>query len=165
MKSEQQIDGDGSASAAAHGALALAGSEGLGGASARPWQHAARSWPLLAAVLLACASCESDDVEPAPAVDGTEAAAECEFEYLGDLVRCENAGYPNTVETDATDLESCMQLCLERDDCTGVTDYFWLGLPDLGCFLYTSTCDAPSSPVWAEEDGGREYRRVCAAAP
>lgn len=87
---------------------------------------------------------------------------ECRFEYLGTWVRCENAGWPNTVATDAPDLLSCMQQCLERDDCTAVTDYLWLGVPDLGCYLYLSTCDAPAfEATWGEEDGGRDFRRVC----
>jgi len=156
---------DGAWSVVAHSAPARDGSMRRAGVSVWRRRRAVVQWSALAAALLACVACESDDGEPTQAVDGTEAVAGCEFEYLGDLVRCENAGFPNTVETDATDLDACMQLCLERDDCTGVTDYFWLGLPDLGCFLYTSTCDAPSSPVWAEEDGGRDYRRVCAEAP
>ena len=64
--------------------------------------------------------------------------------------------------TDAPDLLSCMQQCLERDDCTAVTDYHWLGAPDLGCYLYLSTCDAPAfEATWGEEDGGRDFRRVC----
>lgn len=90
-----------------------------------------------------------------------EVAASCEFVYLGDWVRCENAGSPNVEQTEAADLDACMELCLERDDCTGVTDYFWLGRPDLGCWLYRSTCNSPSSPSWAMEDGGRDYRLVC----
>ena len=90
-----------------------------------------------------------------------EVAASCEFVYLGDWIRCENAGYPNVEQTEAADLDACMQLCLEREDCAAVTDYFWLGLPDLGCWLYTSTCNAPTSPSWAMEDGGRDYRLVC----
>ena len=86
----------------------------------------------------------------------------CRFEYLGEWVRCENAGWPNVVETDAPDLLRCAQQCLERDDCTAVTDYFWLGLPELGCFLYLSTCEQPAlATSWGEEDGGRDFRRVC----
>ena len=51
-------------------------------------------------------------------------------------------------------------------DCTAVTDYFWLGIPNLGCYLYTSSCGAPvNHPVWAEEDGGRVYRRGACAPP
>jgi hypothetical protein len=61
------------------------------------------------------------------------------------------------------DLQSCMQLCLERDDCSAVTDYLWLSLPELGCELYISSCDAPEMPEWAEEDGGRDYRKICPA--
>ena len=88
------------------------------------------------------------------------------FEYLGEWVYCENPGWPNTVETDAPDLLSCMQQCLEREDCTAVTDYLWLGQrdqePHLGCWLFVSTCDAPAfDQILGEEDLGRTYRRGC----
>ena len=84
---------------------------------------------------------------------------DCRFEYLGKWVRCENAGWPNVVATDAPDLLSCMQQCLDRDDCSAVTDHLWLGLAGLGCSLYLSTCDAPAfEPDWGEEDGGHEFR-------
>ena len=84
------------------------------------------------------------------------------FEYLGDWITCENAGWPHVEQTSAQDLQSCMQLCQQRPDCTAVTDYFWMDRPDLGCWLYTSTCSAPAGGVWQEEDGGRQYRRRCA---
>lgn len=103
---------------------------------------------------------------PAPAVVVVP-PHDCHFDYLGDWVRCENAGWPNVTVSSASDLVGCMQECLQHDDCTAVTDYFWLGIPDLGCYLYTSSCDAPvNHPVWAEEDGGRDYRRgACGTAP
>lgn len=85
---------------------------------------------------------------------------ECRFEYLGKAVRCENAG-AHVVATDATDLFSCMRLCLERDDCTAVTDYLYLGQPDAGCQLYLSTCDDPELVDGDEADGGHDFRRVC----
>jgi hypothetical protein len=89
----------------------------------------------------------------------------CRFEFLGEWVRCENAGGPNVLETDAQDLVTCMRQCLERDDCTAVTDYLWMGQPDLGCYLYLSTCDEPAlETTWAEEDGGRDFRRRCDVA-
>jgi len=89
---------------------------------------------------------------------------DCRFEFLGEWVRCENAGWPNVLETDAPDLVTCMQQCLERDDCTAVTDYLWMGLPGIGCYLYLSTCDEPAfATAWGEEDGGRDFRRSCAA--
>jgi hypothetical protein len=89
---------------------------------------------------------------------------DCRFEFLGEWVRCENAGWPNVLETDAPDLVTCMRQCLERDDCTAVTDYLWLGQPGLGCYLYLSTCDEPAfAELWGEEDAGRDFRRHCAA--
>jgi hypothetical protein len=87
----------------------------------------------------------------------------CRFEFLGESVRCEHAGSPNVLETDAPDLITCMRQCLERDDCTAVTDYLWLGQPGLGCYLYLSTCDEPAfAEPWGEEDAGRDFRRRCA---
>lgn len=95
-------------------------------------------------------------------VDVIVPPGECRFEYLGQGVRCENAGWPNVVQTDATDLLACMRECLQRDDCTGVTDYLWLEQPDLGCYLYLSTCNDPSFVAdWGDEDGGHDFRRVC----
>jgi hypothetical protein len=89
---------------------------------------------------------------------------DCRFEFLGEWVRCENAGWPNVLATDAPDLLTCMRQCLERDDCTAVTDYLWMGQPDLGCYLYLSTCDEPAvAEGWGEEDGGRDFKRRCAA--
>jgi hypothetical protein len=97
----------------------------------------------------------------APPTDASEAA--CHFEYLGDWIRCEHAGWPNVEHVDAARyLEDCMTSCSKRPDCTAVTDYFYLKQdPPLGCYLYTSTCNAPCSPNFAMEDGGKDYRKVC----
>ena len=84
------------------------------------------------------------------------------FEYLGDWITCENAGWPNVEQTSAQDLQSCMDLCQQRPDCTAVTEYFWMDRADLGCSLYLSTCDEPAGGPWQEEDGGRQYRKRCA---
>jgi hypothetical protein len=88
----------------------------------------------------------------------------CHFEYLGDWIRCENAGEVDsyTLQNEGA-LEDCFEACLAQPDCASVTDYSWLGRPDLGCDLYISTCDAPSRGDWHEEDAGKEYRKVCAA--
>jgi hypothetical protein len=99
---------------------------------------------------------------PVDAAPMDVAINDCRFEYLGEWVRCENAGWPNVLETDAVDLASCMQRCLERDDCTAVTDYLWLGA-GIGCYLYLSTCDSPAFVAWGEEDSGRDFRRTCSA--
>lgn len=96
-------------------------------------------------------------------VDVVVPPGDCRFEYLGEWVRCENAGWPHVLATDATDLLSCMQQCLAREDCTAVTDYLWLGQAELGCYLYLSSCDEPALEAdWGEEDGGRDFRRACA---
>jgi hypothetical protein len=87
---------------------------------------------------------------------------DCRFEFLGEWVRCENAGWPNVLETDASDLVTCMQQCLEEEACTAVTDYLWLGQPGLGCYLYLSTCDEPAfASARGEQDAGRDFRRSC----
>ena len=99
---------------------------------------------------------------PRPDAGATSSPPSC-FDYLGDWITCENAGWPNTEKTDATDLPACMQACLQRRDCTAVTEYFWMNRPDLGCWLYTSTCNAPAGGVWQEEDGGKQYVRTCPA--
>jgi hypothetical protein len=101
----------------------------------------------------------SEPARPNPAPPPSSHAC---FEYLGDWITCENAGWPNVEQTSAPDLEACMQLCQQRPDCTAVTDYFWMDRPDLGCWLYTSTCSAPAGGAWQEEDGGRQYRKRCA---
>lgn len=95
------------------------------------------------------------DLQPPPASDAC-------FEYLGDWIRCENAGWPNLVDVPGGSLSECFQVCLGRDDCTAVTDWSWLREPELGCSMYVSSCEAPSTGVWHEEDAGRQYRRVCA---
>jgi hypothetical protein len=150
---------------------ATAGSEA---APTAPSQDEAGSDPLLAAPSLP--PIENPPSAPAP-LPTTElvtsrpvnappmdvAINDCRFEYLGDWIRCENAGRPNLVETDAPDLASCMQRCLERDDCTAVTDYLWLGLPGIACYLYLSTCDSPAFVAWGEEDSGHDFRRTCSS--
>jgi hypothetical protein len=109
--------------------------------------------------------------EPAPTAEETPAPAvvdvgECRFEYLGQWVRCENSGWPYVTHSDATDLAGCMQDCLEHADCTSVVDYFWMGRPDIGCYRYSSSCDAAEfMEDWGEEDHGREFRRSCGAPP
>jgi len=84
------------------------------------------------------------------------------FSYLGDWILCEESGWPNAMQVaGATDLQDCMAVCLETPACTAVTDYFWLNRPDLGCWLHLATCDSPGPEVWAEEDGGKQYRKTC----
>lgn len=101
---------------------------------------------------------------PEPVVVPGAGNDRCHFEYLGDWVRCENSGDGDVYrrQKDAA-LEDCFEACLAQPDCTSVNDYSWLGLQDLGCDLYISTCDTPSRGDWHEEDGAREYRKVCTA--
>jgi hypothetical protein len=85
---------------------------------------------------------------------------ECRFEYLGKSVRCEDPVRPHVIATDAADLFSCMRECLQRDDCTAVTDYLYLDGPE-GCLLHVASCDEPERVDGDEDDGGHEFRRVC----
>jgi hypothetical protein len=85
---------------------------------------------------------------------------DCRFEYLGNAVHCENSG-SQVLETDATDLFSCMRLCLQREDCTAVTDYLYLEQPGAGCQLHLSTCDHPEAVGVGADDGGHDFRRSC----
>jgi len=83
------------------------------------------------------------------------------FRYLGDWILCEGAGSTESVQVvGATALDDCMDRCAMTPECTAVTDYFWLDRPDLGCWMYFSTCDSPGPTDWAEEDGGKMYRKV-----
>jgi hypothetical protein len=92
-------------------------------------------------------------------IDG--AGSECRFEYLGEWVRCEEAGWPYVEWVEgARTLQDCVAECLSRPECTAVTDYFGTA-PELGCALYTSTCEAPFVPIWGEEDRGVDYRKGC----
>jgi hypothetical protein len=105
-----------------------------------PWQEEARRRPNVPPIEAAC------------------------FEFLGDWIRCEGAGDgPQVVDVPGRDLVRCLEACRERSDCVAVTDHTWLQLPNLGCSLYLSSCAAPSSGVWQEEDGGRQYRKLCAS--
>jgi hypothetical protein len=149
-----------------------AGMARTGAAPDEPSQDEAEGGPRLAAPSLPLIDDPPSSPAPLPTselvtsrpVDAAPmdvAINDCRFEYLGEWVRCENAGWPNVVETDAFDLASCMQRCLERDDCTAVTDYLWLGTSGIGCYLYLSTCDSPAFVAWGEEDSGRDFRRTC----
>jgi hypothetical protein len=99
--------------------------------------------------------------ETRPDVAPVDAAC---FAYLGDWIRCEHEGNaPARIELPGSDLEHCLQACREHAECVAVTDYTWLELPDLGCYLYLSSCDAPATGAWHEEDGGRQYLKTCAS--
>lgn len=61
----------------------------------------------------------------------------------------------------ATNLEQCKAACDARPDCTAVNEFFDRR-SDYGCSVGTTACD-PVEPVWAKEDAGLEYVRVCPA--
>jgi hypothetical protein len=62
----------------------------------------------------------------------------------------------------ATNLEECKAACDARPDCTAVSDFFERRA-DYGCYVTSAECD-PIEPVWAEEDAGLEYVKVCPAS-
>jgi hypothetical protein len=94
-------------------------------------------------------------------------AGGCRFVPIGSELRCEDAGSRVQDDTSkrvrrATEIEDCEAKCLARENCTAITDYF--SEPGLdACFIRHGSCGAVTSPVWAEEDAGKEYRKVCSA--
>jgi hypothetical protein len=108
-----------------------------------------------------------EDLPPDEAVVPNEppTGSQCWYEYLGDWIRCEDTGWPNSVDIGAETLQECANACLLDEACVSVTDYFWLGLEGLGCSLVIGECEMPATTVWAEEDGGKEYVKVCGDDP
>lgn len=96
---------------------------------------------------------------------GAITARDCRFEYLGDWLLCEDSGYPNIILIEATSLQDCMDACIREEECGAVTDYSWDEDPEmLVCQLKQGSCDNPRTEVWAEEDGGKQYKKVCGEA-
>ncbi len=62
----------------------------------------------------------------------------------------------------ATTIEDCMAACNARSDCTAVSDFFALRA-GFGCGVNTGSCK-PVVTIWAQEDGGLDYRKVCPSA-
>jgi hypothetical protein len=85
----------------------------------------------------------------------------CRFVYLGHAVHCGDGAAALIVQADAPDLLSCMRQCLRREGCSAVTDYLYLGPPELGCFLHLSACDDTTVAEEAGEVSGHDFRRVC----
>jgi len=63
----------------------------------------------------------------------------------------------------ATSIDACLAACTERADCKAVSDYFELHAVD-ACYLVHDSCASPTKPDWAEEDGGRTFRKSCDGA-
>lgn len=87
---------------------------------------------------------------------------QCWFEFLGDWVRCEetaNGAESASFET----LGECASDCLSDPSCSSFYDYNWI-VEDLPCITHDGPC-TPSTDVWYEEDGAREYRKVCGDEP
>jgi hypothetical protein len=94
--------------------------------------------------------------------EGPEPTA-CTFLYLGDWQRCEGDDTDHWVErVPNKSLTDCELACLQDPQCTAVVDYYWLDNPNLReCVLSVGSCDHPSQLIWAQEDAGKEYRKVC----
>jgi len=106
-------------------------------------------------------------IEPRPDTQPENPSIEangCHFEYLGDWISCQDPVGPWLEERlEGASFDECLSACLARSDCSAVLDYHWLEPPDLGCYLFVSSCDSPTSGAWQEEDGARYYRKVCSA--
>ncbi len=103
------------------------------------------------------------NVEPASTGRDVYASADstCWFEFLGNGVRCVATEADFDQEREA--LSTCAVDCLSNDDCTSISDYTYFGL-GLGCYVHTGGCE-PGHDIWYEEDGAREYRKVCGEDP
>jgi hypothetical protein len=55
----------------------------------------------------------------------------------------------------------CFDACLERPDCTAVTDYFGETGSNDGCYIRRGACGTIATDPSAEEDAGKEYAKVC----
>lgn len=82
----------------------------------------------------------------------------CYYVKLGQEVYCENAGWPNSVLTAASNLEECQEMCNLRDDCSALSVYTSSGFM---CYLHLSTCNNPAWESWGAEDGAVMYKAVC----
>jgi hypothetical protein len=100
---------------------------------------------------------------------GGSSGGTCGVELLGDNLRCETGeAYAQGPFAEwyapVGNLELCEQECLARPNCTAVIDYPDISQPRFGCYVYTTSCDHPSTGVWYEEDAGKDYRKVCDAS-
>ena len=100
---------------------------------------------------------------------GGTSGGTCRLELLGDNLRCETGeAYAQGPFAEwyapVGNLELCEQECLARPSCTAVIDYPDISQPRFGCYMYTTSCDHPSTGVWYEEDAGKDYRKVCDAS-
>lgn len=90
------------------------------------------------------------------------------FELVEGAKRCEQAQahaqgpYLERV-CGATSLAECEAACVERSDCTAVSDYLNETGYDACSLRHTPCGNASSGRGWEEEDGGKEYIKVCPA--
>jgi hypothetical protein len=59
----------------------------------------------------------------------------------------------------ADNIEECLAACDARSDCTAVSDFFGRRA-SYGCTVSSEPCE-PVEPIWAAEDAGVEYVKVC----
>ena len=82
----------------------------------------------------------------------------CTYDALGTDIYCENFGWPNSVDTEATSLEECGELCDMNDECTAIRKIKSAGF---GCKMHVSSCDSPAWDTLNAEDGATYYKKVC----
>jgi hypothetical protein len=98
-----------------------------------------------------------------PSTGGLPACTSETFESLGPGQRCAGAGsraqdgYSEKIEG-ATLLE-CEAKCRAEPTCNAVVNYPYE--EPLGCYLRSGPCEDQTIPIWAEEDAGKEYVKVC----
>jgi hypothetical protein len=95
----------------------------------------------------------------------TDGPRECTFEALPESKRCaSSAAYAQSSSLEKVpgvmELEACESACEARGDCTGAVFYPPFVTPRR-CELYTLPCDAPGPGLDWEENGAKEYRKVC----
>jgi hypothetical protein len=96
---------------------------------------------------------------------GESSCAPGSYSVLGGW-RCENTeSYAQGANYErvegATTIDQCLDACDAREDCSAVSDYLQTQV-FLGCYLGYSSCDTLSKPIYAEEDGARTHRKICA---
>jgi hypothetical protein len=90
----------------------------------------------------------------------------CQLEPLSQGTRCDTgAAYAENLFYDwyapVGNFSLCQEECLARPGCTAVVAYPDISDPRFTCYVYTTSCDNPSTGDWYEEDAGKDYRKVC----
>jgi hypothetical protein len=72
-------------------------------------------------------------------------------------MQCSDGDYGEAY-SGATSRADCERACIADPACSAVIDYFWI-TEIVGCYVYTSTCDAPEPLPF--DDPGRTYVVNC----